>query len=172
MTLTPAELWIHPSDNRLLPTNPVTSVLNQHYSQCLSNWVMFKHTKRGNRWLLQYVDTECLSCATASICVYTRGFFLYEQWMILRVNLGLSLKERSNTVQGQTWHSRFVPLNTEQQFPIPPMCFRANPSVFGSQNNSKLYPNRSHCAQETDTLEDTGHLRYIWTNIPRHNLPT
>lgn len=75
MALTPAELWIHPSDNRLLQTNPVTSVLNQHYSQCLSNWVMFKHTKRGNRWLLQYVDTECLSCATASICVYTRGFF-------------------------------------------------------------------------------------------------
>lgn len=47
--VTPAELWIHPSDNRLLPTNPVTSVLNQHYSQCLSNWVMFKHTQKGNR---------------------------------------------------------------------------------------------------------------------------
>lgn len=88
--MTPAELWIHPSDNLLLTTNPVTSVLNQHYCQCLPNWVMFKHTHR--RELAGYCGMQTHSaCLTASICVYTHGFFVCTENDTMCVKLGLSL---------------------------------------------------------------------------------
>lgn len=101
--MTPAELWTHPGDNLPLTTNPVTSVLNQHYCQCLSNWVMFKHTERGTSWLLQYVDTECQVCTTASICVYTCGFILYVQGndTVCHTRI-ISVGTLKHTVQKQT----------------------------------------------------------------------
>lgn len=119
--MTPAELQTHPGDNLLLTTNPVPSVLNQHYGQCLSNWVMFKHTQEGTSWLLRYVDTECLSCTTASICVYTHVFFLCEQRMILCVKLLsiISVGTIKHMVQKQTHGSLNLWHLTHQQFPIP-----------------------------------------------------
>lgn len=79
--MTLAELWIHPSGKIILKTNPVTSVLNQHYRRCLYNWVMFKLTKKGTSWLLWYVDTERLTGITASIWMHNHWiFWSYRQW--------------------------------------------------------------------------------------------
>lgn len=81
--LTLAELQIHPSDNLLLPTNPVTSVLNQHRCQCLSNWVMVKHTRGGTRWLLRYADRRVQSvlchCKYLYVCTCDH-FCMHSEW--------------------------------------------------------------------------------------------
>lgn len=99
LELTLPELRAHPSDNCPLTTNPATSVLDQQYGQCLSYWVMFKHTQKGTAWLLWYVDTEGMSWSSESIYMCTRGF-LYVQRKILCVKTGLSL-----VIGWMTWGS-------------------------------------------------------------------
>lgn len=81
--MTPAELWNHPGDNLLLTTNSVTPVLNQHYCQCLSNWVMFKHTQRRKNYLATAVCWRRVPVRyhCKYLCVHVWVFFcMYKEW--------------------------------------------------------------------------------------------